>query len=225
MSIQIINLNKLLRLCALPENLLIGDLRDYLRSERDAAQGVESTARHFHYPWWSVAKLHVVGQADLRSETPVLVAANAYRKRLYPMLTEAFLSWFDELRRSSNESFGWVEERVHNHYPVPGLQLTVKVDNLLSLRIGDAVRRLVYPYYSEFPVLTDKWARVGIWLMRDALPRFPLDQMEILDVLRSRSFRGAELTLRSDEEAIFKTRFLRILELWRSLRTDYGLAA
>lgn len=225
MSFQNINLNTLLRLCALPENLLIGELRNDLRNERDSLQGIESTARHFHYPWWYVAKLHVIGEADLRAETPVLIDANAYRKNLYPRLTEAFLRWFDELRRSINEPFAFTEERVHNRFSVPELQLTVKIDNLLTLRVGDSLRRCIYPYFSDSPPLSEKWARVGLWFMDQAFPNIPLSDVEILDVLRSRSFNAAYVALAGNEEAIFRAKYLDMLELWRSLRPDYGLVA
>lgn len=225
MSIQIINLNKLLRLCALPENELISELRDDLRTERNKKLGLASGGGHFHHPWWTVAKLHVVGKADLRGHLPLFVEANPYRKRLYPLLTRAFIRWFDELRRSSNEPFGLIEERVHNHYPVPGLELTVKVDNLLGLQIGKNDHRLIYPYFSEDPPISEDWARVGLWLMQKALSGFQIDQMEILDVLRSRSFSGSTLALRGNEEALFKARYLRMLELWKNLRPEYGLAA
>jgi hypothetical protein len=225
MSIQIINLNKLLRLCALPENELIAELRDDLRNERNKKLGLDSGGGHFHHPWWTVAKLHLVGKADLRAHLPLFVQANRYRKRLYPLLTEAFLRWADELRRSTNESIGPVEERVHNHYPVPGLELTVKVDNLLGLQIGENHHRLIYPYFSEEPALSEQWARVGLWLMQNALSGFQIAQMEILDVLRSHSFSGASLALRGNEEAVFKAKYRKMLELWTDLRPEYGLAA
>ena len=144
---------------------------------------------------------------------------------MYPVLTDAFLRWFDELRRSKNERFLLIEERVHNHYPVPDLQLTVKVDNLLGLRIGGHDHRLIYPYFSEDPALPEGWARIGLWLMSKALSDYRVDQMEILDVLRSRSFSGASMRFRGDEETVFKTKFTTMFELWRGLRPDYGLAA
>lgn len=225
MSIQIINLNKLLRLCALRENVLISELRSDLRGERNKQLGIETGGGHFHHPWWTVAKLHVVGEANLREHLPLFLETNRSRRRLYPLLTDAFLKWFDELRRSTNARLTLIEERVHNHYPVPGLDLTVKVDNLLGLRIGGDAHRVIYPYFSEDPPLSEKWARVGLWLMHDALVGFQIARMEILDVLRSRSFKGDSLALKGDEEAIFKQKYLKMLELWRELRPDYGLAA
>ena len=51
MAISIINLNKLLRLCALPKNELITELRSDLRSERDKVLGKKSRGGHFQHPW------------------------------------------------------------------------------------------------------------------------------------------------------------------------------
>ena len=224
MSIQIINLNKLLRLCTLPENKLITELKADLNAERKKLDGQKSGGGHFHHPWWDVAKDHVIGEADLSESLPYLVAAGINRDRLYPMLTEAFLSWFDEFRRSTNMAIGISEEEVHKHYVVPRLGLTVKVDNLLALRLGHDSHRLIYPYFSEWPALPQDWARVGLWLMRDALVEFDITQMEILDVLRSRSFRGSSVFLRGDEEAIFAAKYRHMLSLWTEFRPLYGLA-
>lgn len=114
-----------------------------------------------------------------------------------------------------------MEERVHNRYPVPGLELTVKVDNLLGLKIGDDRHRLVYPYFSEKPVLSEKWARIGLWLMSEALSDFSVTEMEILDVLRGQSFSGKSVFFTGDEEAIFARRFTEMVEERERLRMEY----
>jgi hypothetical protein len=223
MSIQIINLNKLLLLCALPENKLITALKADLNAEREKLIGRKSGGGHFHYPWWEVAKGHVVGDADLGEMLPLLIAGGINRDRLYPLLTEAFLRWLDEFRRSTNLPVNINEEEVHKHYMVPEMGLTVKVDNLLALKLGEDTHRLVYPYFAETPALADEWARVGLWLMREALSEFDFTQMEILDVLRARSFRGSSVFLRGNEEAAFAAKYKRMLGLWKKLRPEYGL--
>lgn len=225
MSIQIINLNKLLRLCALPENKLITALRSDLNAERKKLLGRKAGGGHFHYPWWDVAKDHVVGAANLEEALPALIAGGINRDRLYTLLTEAFLRWVDEFRRSTNLSIDVREEEVHNHYMVPGIGVVVKIDNLLALRLGHDGHRLVYPYFSEQPALSEKWARVGLWLMADALPMFDPAQVEILDVLRARSFRNPSGIARGDEEQLFRIKYLQMLELWNGLRPEYQLAA
>lgn len=222
MSIKVINLNKLLYLCGLPENKLISELRNDLRTERNKILGRKVGGGHFHYPWWDSAKDHTVGLEDLRSATDRLINVSG-RKRLYPLLTEGFLRWFEMFRRDTNLTIGWREEQVHAHYVVPGMELTVKVDNILALKLGEDQHRLVYPYFSEYPALEEKWARVGLWLMSDALAEFELSGMEILDVLRGRSFSGSSTFLRGDEEALFAVRYELILTLWEELRPEYDL--
>jgi hypothetical protein len=223
-SIQIINLNKLLSLCALPENKLITALKSDLNAERKKLAGRKSGGGHFHHPWWDVAKDHVIGEADLEESLPFLIAGGINRDRLYPMLTEAFLRWLDEFRRTTNLVISVSEEEVHKHYAVPGMGLTVKVDNLLALRLGEDNHRLVYPYFTETPVLSEEWARVGLWLMREALSEFDFTQMEILDVLRSRSFRGSSVFLRGNEESLFAAKYQRMVQLWTHFRPEYGLS-
>jgi len=169
MAINLINLNKLLKLCGSTEKELISALRRDIADElrRETEEG--HSPRDFHGPFWSDAKGHVIGVVDLVRQTEHRVAANDRRKRLYPALTVGFLAWCQDLRRSTNARLSWMEERVHNRYPVPSLELTVKVDNLLGLKIGHDRHRLVYPYFSEKPVLSEKWARIGLWLMSEAL--------------------------------------------------------
>ena len=221
MTIKIINLNKLLKLFSADDRTRISELRSDLRSERDKLNGVRNGGGHFHYPWWNAAKLHAVGKADLKSETEALVEISAQRARLYPLLTKGFLEWLERLRRSTNQQIGWTEEQVHTHYVVPALELTVKVDNLLALKVGEDRHKLIYPYFSEKPVLPERWARVGLWLMGEALSEFDRTDIEILDVLRGQSFSGAQVFLRGDEESIFAAQYLEILRSWEALRPEY----
>jgi hypothetical protein len=224
MTIKVINLNKLLRLCALAENKLIGELRDDLRKERDKLRGKKKKGGgHFHYPWWDAAKDHALGLCDLTEQTKLLVEASDQRHRLYPLLTEAYLRWLEYTRRSTNQALSWSEEQVHTHYAVPGMELTVKVDNLLALKLGEDHHRLIYPYFCEEPILSERWARVGLWLMKDALSKYDPVDMEILDVLRARSFSGGSVFLKGDEQAIFARRYREIVKMWQELRPEYGL--
>lgn len=223
MTVKVINLNKLIRLCMLPDKQLISELRSDLRGERDKRLGVKTGGGHFHHPWWTAAKDHVLGKTDLTVQTGILVGISKQRKRLYPALTDAFLAWLTNLARTTNLELGWNEANVHTHYAVPGLDLTVKVDNLLALTLNGERHRLIYPYFSEDPPLTERWARVALWLMSDALSEFAMTEMEFLDVLRSRSFSGASIFLHGDEEAVFERRYHDMLTRWEDLKPEYGL--
>jgi hypothetical protein len=223
MSIRVMNLNKLLKFCALPENELVASLRRDLREDRKRLEIVNGGGGDFHCPFWSDAKGHVFGLVDLNSMTKLRIESNPLRKRLYPMLQDGFLDWLKELRRGTNERTGRLPQVVHNHYAVPGLDLTVKVDNVLGLQIGSDKHRIVYPYFSESPILLRKWARVGLWLMSEALDEYSVTEMEILDVIRGRSYSGKDLFFKGDEESVFSERYGQILSAWSVLKDSYAI--
>jgi hypothetical protein len=221
MTPKTLHLNKLLKFFELRDQKLISALRAEIRAERD--KGLKEGGGDFHGAFWKDAKWHVRRLLDLRQQTDIRIEALKQRKRLYPLLAEGFLGWLSELSRTTNQRVSWAEASVHNHHSFPDLDLTLKVDNLLALRIGEEKFRLVYPYFSETPVLSERWARVGLWAMSEALPNYSLTDMEILDVLRARGFRGSRLFLKGDEEALFSRRYAEILKEWDGLRTEYGL--
>ena len=221
MNIDVVNLNKLLRLFALPENELIGELRSELRTQRDKADGKKVGGGHFHHPWWEAAKRSVGNPSSLPLETSALVNVVKQRARLYPLLTTSFMKWLEDLRRETNLQMSVELEEAHTHYDVPGLELTVKVDNLLALRLGSDFHRHVYPYFSEGPVLSERWARVGLWLMRCAFGEPLNTRLEILDVLRSRSFSEFVVPLLGNEADIFQRRYHEIVDVYERLRPEY----
>jgi len=223
MTPKTIHLNKLLKILQLSERQLTSALRSELRNERDKLAGLKEGGGDFHGPFWSDAKLHVLGAVELRHQTQLRIESSKQRRRLYPALQNGFLQWLEEVKRRTNEKVGWHEAKVHNHHPFPELALTVKVDNLLALSIGKDHYRLVYPYFSERPVLSERWARIGLWVIAEALPRHDIVDMEILDILRSRGFRGSRLFLKGDEEDLFANRYASILQEWDELRREYGL--
>jgi hypothetical protein len=223
MSIRMINLNKLLRICGSSPAATTSALREDLRAERDNLLGLKAGGGHFQHPWWKAAKDHAVGFSDLPSETEKLIEVSDRRKRLYPIYTKSFLDWIDHFRRSTNYEFGCLPEHVHAHYVVPDLDLTVKVDNVLALKIGFDRRHIVYPYFAEVPSLTTPWARIGLWLMSGALSEYASAELELLDVFRGRGFSGASLFPRGDEETVFHSRFRELLSEWLELRKQYDL--
>lgn len=224
MTPKTIHLNKLLKLLQLQDRQLTSALRGELRSERDKIEGLKEGGGDFHGPFWSDAKLHVIGAVDLRKRTQLRIEASKQRRRLYPLLEKGFLDWLEDVKRGTNQTVGWHEAKVHNHHPFPDLALTVKVDNVLALTVGADHYRLVYPYFSETPVLSERWARVGLWVMAEALPRHDLIDMEIVDILRGRGFRGSRLFLKGDEEALFAGRYSAVLREWDKLRSEYDLS-
>lgn len=224
MSPKSMNLNKLLKFFELDDSKLTSALRSELRAERrklveDASDG----GGDFHVPFWADAKLHVMGMVDLMKQVEFRIEASKQRKRLYPLLARGFLTWLDALQRSTNRKIGFEPFAAHNHFEFDEIGLTLKVDNLLCVKVGEDHHQLVYPYFSEKPVLGSKWARVGLWAMTEALEKYTYTDMEILDVLRGRSYSGLRISLKGDEEALFVSRYRQIKARWEELCPEYGL--
>jgi len=47
--------------------------------------------------------------------------------------------------------------------------------------------------------------------------------MEVLDVLRSRGYRGSQIFLKGDEDALFNDRYAQLAALMDELRSEYQL--
>jgi len=226
MSLRSIGLKKALKLLGLPENKLVSELRDDIRNEMRKIHRDDSGGGDFHVGFWRDAKDHATHKFDLTAATRIRIESNKGRERLYPVLRAGFLKWWDELRRQNNEDFEEIEGSIHGRYQLPGENAVVKVDNVLALKIGDKYTRIIYPYFSENPVLSEENGRIGLWIMSKSLPNFAIEDMIILDVLRSKSYTVADYPLDGDEEKKFVARYKKILKQWIQLAdNDYDWAA
>ncbi|MBB5684965.1 hypothetical protein [Sphingobium boeckii] len=147
---------------------------------------------------------------------------NKARTRLYPQLAHGYLSWWNEKRRWINEPIEVIPQGVKAPYSFAEIGGTVKVENLLALNIGGNRKRLVYPYFSEKPVMQDDVARLGLWLMGQALPKYQIEDMRILDVLRGVTFSIDKSHLLGNEGAIFVERYAKMLSDWRGFLRDFA---
>ncbi|WP_123906212.1 hypothetical protein [Sphingorhabdus sp. YGSMI21] len=221
MSLKSISLKKLLQLCGAEEQRLVSEIRNDIRLDIRRQQGKTSGGGDFHPPFWRDAKNFVFEGVDLYDATEQRIAKDKNKKRLYPDLRDGFLSWWDKERMTTNEKIGILENSIHNHYPVPHFDLVLKVDNLLCLQVGNDISKVIYPYFPEIPSLTPKWARVGLWLMEQALSEFSITEMKILDVIRGKDYSQNSHPLTGKEQQIFDDRYSIILELWNSLKKEY----
>lgn len=221
MSLEKIHLRKLLQLFYLPEGKRKSILRADIRNEIAKASGIESDGGDFHAPFWTDAKKHVGGTVDLREQAHLRIIKNKARGRLYPLLAAGFLKWWDEKRRWRNEPFEIISQSVKFQLSISELNVVVKVENLLAVKVGDQFNRIVYPYFAEQPVLQEEGGRIGLWLLGQALATYPIDDLRILDVLRSASFATVDYPLRGNEEEIFLRRYAHVLAEWNELRKDY----
>lgn len=195
------------------------DIREDLAKEAEAG-GDAPNIRGFYAPFWAAAKKHVFDGQDLRKRVDELIALNPQRKNIYPRLCEGFLLWWDQRRRWTNLPFS-PGRPIKKQFPFPGLGVTVKIDNILSVKDGLDVERAVYPYYFPKPGLSDEAARWGLWLLTTALPEIPRDEFRVLDVIRGRTFSLDRTPLQGNEEDKFRRRYTEVLRLWDTLRKEY----
>jgi len=221
MAINNISLRKLLRLFYMTPPQLTAALRADIRNEISKANGTQSSGGDFHIPFWSDAKEHVAGVSNLSEQTKIRVAKNRARQRLYPLLELGFLQWWNEKRRWSNQEFEFLSDAVKGRFQEPNLDVIVKIENILALKIDDDTNRLIYPYFSEEPRLQAEGARIALWLLSNTFENFQIEDMRVLDILRSESFSISEAPLQGNEEDLFLTRYRHVQERWVFLREDY----
>lgn len=222
LSIDNIHLRKLIKLFFCRESLRVSEIRALIRTEIARSQGESAAGGDFHVPFWSDAKAHVIGRIDLVSAVQARINSNPRRERLYTMLRDGFLEWWDRRRRWTNEPFELLDGP-RGTYVFPALAATVKVDNIVAVRDAAGTDRFVYPYFSEEPALTPESSRLALWLLSAALPHMDINQIRILDVIRGRTFSIDRVPFNGDEEEEFRRRYARLIEDWQVLRSEYDL--
>ena len=221
MSIHSMNLNKLLKLYSLNEKKTITALREDIRAEIRKENGLDSDGGDFYVPFWSDAKDHVAGKLDLSEKTKARIAKNPRCARLFPQLATGFLTWWLEKRRWSNLSFQFVAKSVKGHADFENIEARIRVGGLMSLKVGDDSFRLIYPYFCKDAALQDETARIGLWLMQEALGEHSIEDMRILDVMRAKSFAVRDYPLQGNEAELFEAHFQRLTKKWGDLRLEY----
>ncbi|MBC3943115.1 hypothetical protein [Sphingomonas albertensis] len=222
MSIDTIALRKALHLFYLKDSIRSTKLKREAKDELARRSGQKSLARHFHYPFWADAKSHAAGKSDLTESTDRQIERDWHRKNLYPKLRDGFLHWWNETRRWINEDIEEFPNSISGTCGFADIEGIVRVDNLMSLKVGTDKTRLIYPYFSDRPNLSEEAARIGLWAMSKALPNHGIDDMRILDVIRGETFSVDRHPLQGDEEAIFRHRYSSVLREWRLLLSELG---
>jgi hypothetical protein len=221
MSFELVGLGKLLNAMYASKAQRIALMRNDIRGEiRKEGTPTIDKGGDFYVPFWADAKSHVSGDLDLRLATMDRIASNGGRKRLYEMLRDGFLLWWEEKRRLRNVSFTVIEGSVKARYEAPGLG-TIKVENTLSITVGDDGHRILYPYFCEDPALSEEAARLGLWVMSQCITGYSTKDMRLLDVIKGRSFSDLDTPLIGNEETLFLKRYSEVLKEWRTLRNEY----
>jgi len=220
MSIEKVNLRKLLQLffadARLQRSLLLADIRN----ERAKEMREGSSGGDFYSPFWSDVKDYAAGRSDLVEQTAMRIAANNTRARLYPTLRDNFLAMWSEMMRWRNEPFEFVPESVKAQLQIKEIGAVVKIENTAAIRIWDGTHRVIYPYFSEYPALTEEGARLGFWALNEALPDFALDEFRIVDLQHRGYFRPRDAGMKGDEKQQFIQRYKMLLDTWRTLRAE-----
>lgn len=223
MAIDNINLKTLLRYFGLPVDrrlaAVVSDARAEIRKRNRTKKG---GGGDFHSCFWADAKNHAGGTLDLSEATQLRIEAKEDRARLYSLLEEGFLRWWNEKRRWINEEISTLPDVTAPPHEFVEIGGKVKIENCLAVRLGGDRRRLIYPYFSESPVLHESTARLGLWLMTQAFKGVDPAEFRILDVLRSESFSIERYPLTGNEGALFVERYAKMLSDWRATLERFG---
>ena len=215
-----LHLRKLLQLFyadrGLRRSVILAEIRTSLRKKLD----LESSGGDFYVPFWADAKDHVAGKLDLREQSKIRTGKSKQRGRLYPLLTESFLSLWNEKIRFRNEEFEFLPASVKAQLPIKELGVIVKIENIVAVKVWDGSKRVIYPYFSENPALPTEGARLGLWALKEALPDFRAEDFRIIDILRRSYFRPNKIPMKGDERETFVEKYDSILAEWRKLRDE-----
>lgn len=221
MSVLDIPLRKALQLFYADERLRRSVLKEDIRLDRKKeAGGTRSQGGDFYLPFWSDVKRHIAGDGDLAQMTTGRVSSNQNFKRLYPLLNDGVLELLNAKLRWSNEPVEIIPQSVHGNLKIEKLNATVRIRDALHARVREKYTRVVYPYFSEEPALSDEAGRLGLWAMQKALPNLDPGDMRLIDPLRRVFFSPETTPLRGDEEAVFVDRYTRLTSEWERLRRE-----
>lgn len=220
MSIERIHLRKLLKIMFLADGPRRSALRTDIREEIAKNAGDEGGGGDFYGPFWADARSHVFGAEDLHAAVLTRIQANGRRRNLYPRLRDGFLRWWTERRRWTNTPFQ-PGQPLKSNFTFDELGATVKIDSILSVRDAQSVEHYVYPYFSPEPILSEEAARLGLWLLIEALDTVPREEIRILDVFRGETFSIDRHPLRGTEEQDFIRRYGALLAEREALAEEY----
>lgn len=221
MSVLDIPLRKVLQLFyaeqKLRRSILKNDIRLDLKKE---AGGTRSQGGDFYLPFWSDVKKHISDVADLKDLTAARVESNKNFKRLYPLLRDGVLDLLNEKLRWSNEPLEIIPQSVHGNLQIEKLGGLIRIRDAIHARVREKYTRVVYPYFSENPALSEEGGRLGLWAMQQALTKLDPNDMRIIDPLRGVFFSPETTPLRGDEEMVFHERYELLIKEWECLKRE-----
>ncbi|MEI4482607.1 MULTISPECIES: hypothetical protein [unclassified Phyllobacterium] len=165
-------------------------------------------------------KRHISGDGDLTQLTDDRIKSNRIFKRLYPLLKDGVLELLSAKLRWSNEPVEIVPQSVHGNLRIEDLGGTIRIRDALHTRVREEYTRVVYPYSSEEPALSEEGGRLGLWVMQQALTEFDPSDMRIIDALRRTFFSPQTTPLLGNEEAVFRENYRLLIRDWERLKHE-----
>lgn len=221
MSVLDIPLRKALQLFYAKEPLRRSILKNDIRLDRrKEAGGTRSQGGDFYLPFWSDVKKHISGDGDLAEMTAGRIASNNNFKRLYPLLKDGILDLLSAKLRWSNEAVEIIPQSVHGNLRIDELGAVVRIRDALHARVRERYTRVVYPYFSEEPALSEEAGRLGLWAMQQALPNLDSNEMRLIDPLRRVFFSPETTPLAGNERSVFIDRYKSLVMEWERLRHE-----
>lgn len=220
MAINNLTLRKALKLAFSEPASRRAEIRGIIRAEIAREVGTDNSGGDFYGPFWYDAKQHVLGLSDLHIDTQNRIDTNPRRRNLYPQLRDGFLLWWSERRRWINSPY----EQGGNHFGriyIPEIEMTIKVENLISVIDGQGDEYAVYPYFFPEPSISEDAGRVGLWGMAEALTDISPSQVRFLDVLRGQAFSLDRSPLQGNEQEVFVARLSAVIEEYEVLLAEY----
>jgi hypothetical protein len=220
MSLEKINLRKLLQFFVADarkqRSLLLADIRNERAKEtRDSNDGGD-----FYTPFWSDVKDHAARRSDIVEQTKVRISKNKARARLYPLLRDSFSEMWNEKMRWRNEPYEFAPQSIKAQLQLRELRALIKIENTASMITWDGSNRIIYPYFYETPPLTEQGARLGFWVLKEALPNHDINDFRIIDFIRRNYVRPIDISMRGDEGAVFIEKYRELLRQWRRLKRE-----
>lgn len=212
MNAEYVHLRNFIRF-DLADNKLKSRLLGTWVSQFLAPKDDDASGGDFYVPFWADAKKHVAGEGNLIAMTSARMASNRRRSRLYPLLQAGFLKWWTDVQRQTNQELELLKIPIKGKFDVDGLGV-LRVENNLALRAHGEIVRVVYPYFSEEPILNKEAVRMALWVMEQALSDYDPMTFEILDVVRGVSYRYVDCAFVGDEEALIASRYQVFVDSW-----------
>ena len=221
MSIETIHLRKLLQLIFASNSLRTRLLREDIRSDISRERGESlSGGGDFYAPFWADVRRHIAGHGDLRVMTEDRIEQNSRRARLYPQLRDGSLQWWEHRRRQRHEPYRIIDESLHGRHNEPGIG-TIKVESTLAFNVGEDRPRVVYPYFSEQPILPEIGGRLGLWVMSKCISGYALGELRVLDIIRGHSISISETPFNGHEQRELRQAYQNLHNERSRLRDDY----